>query len=152
MRTSLAMRAVAAFAAALLFLPLVAEAAFAHGSASFGPPAMHGGVRGHGQAQGWRDGPRQSWSWRRQYGGNRYGQNGWFWNGGGFFWSSPYGFADTGGAGGGALVVVGAPTLSVFPGVPAGVADPSPQGGCVIHKLIYDGGGKYVGERQTSEC
>ena len=25
-------------------------------------------------------------------------------------------------------------------------------GGCVIHKLMYDGDGKYVGEQQTPEC
>ena len=26
------------------------------------------------------------------------------------------------------------------------------QGGCVIHKLIYDSAGKYVGERQSPQC
>ena len=38
-------------------------------------------------------------------------------------------------------------------------ADPSPgrpgagsRGGCVIHKLIYDSDGKYVGERQSPKC
>ena len=38
-------------------------------------------------------------------------------------------------------------------------ADPSPGaprrrvcGGCVIHKLIYDSDGKYVGERQSPKC
>jgi hypothetical protein len=37
-------------------------------------------------------------------------------------------------------------------------ADPKPSdagagsGGCVTHKLIYDGDGKYVGERQSSQC
>ena len=38
-------------------------------------------------------------------------------------------------------------------------ADPAPGGagagyggGCVTHKLIYDSAGKYVGERQTSQC
>ena len=38
-------------------------------------------------------------------------------------------------------------------------ADPAPGrpgagygGGCVIHKLIYDSDGKYVGERQSPQC
>ena len=36
-------------------------------------------------------------------------------------------------------------------------AEPAPrgagyEGGCVIHKLIYDGAGKYVGERQSPQC
>ncbi len=41
---------------------------------------------------------------------------------------------------------------SVLPGAPAGAADPSPEGGCVIHKLKYDGAGNYVGERLTAGC
>jgi hypothetical protein len=158
MRNSLSTRAAAAFAV-VLSPSLGAEAAFAHGSASFRPPAMHAGiVRGHGQAQGWRNGPRRSWSWRGQYGGNRFAGGGWFWNGGGFYGDgfsyAPYGYAYPagGGVGGGTLVVVGAPTLGVFPGAGAGVADPGPQGGCVIHKLAYDKSGNYVGERQTSGC
>jgi hypothetical protein len=33
-------------------------------------------------------------------------------------------------------------------------ADPGPSGarGCVIHKLMYDSNGKYVGERQSQQC
>jgi len=36
-------------------------------------------------------------------------------------------------------------------------ADPAPrgagyEGGCVIHKLIYDSAGKYVGDRQSPQC
>ena len=36
-------------------------------------------------------------------------------------------------------------------------ANPAPrgvghEGGCVIHKLIYDSAGKYVGERQSPQC
>ena len=157
MRTSLAMRAAAASAAALLFFAPGLEAALAHNQTMFRAPALRPGfVHNNGQAAGLRDGGPHSWSWRGRYGWNRYGRNGWFWNGGGLygggFLYSPYGFMDTGGGSTGTLVVVGAPALSVFPGAPAGVADPSPQGGCVIHKLAYDSAGNYVGERQTPEC
>jgi hypothetical protein len=31
-------------------------------------------------------------------------------------------------------------------------ADRNSESGCVLHKLIYDESGKYVGERQTPEC
>jgi hypothetical protein len=46
-------------------------------------------------------------------------------------------------------VVVGVERLS---GAAAGGAYPSPEGGCVIHKITYDSAGHYVGERQTPEC
>ena len=112
-----------------------------------------GFVHGHGWALGSRNASRQSWAFR---GENGFRRNGRFRNGGGFygpgFWYGPYGYADAGGGGGagGLVIVVGAPALSVFPGAPAGAADPSPEGGCVIHKLKYDGAGNYVGERQNA--
>ena len=156
MRTSLETRAVAASAALALFLSLGLEAPLAHGGPSFGAPAMRPGfVHGHGWAPGSRNASRQSWAFRGQNGFRRDGR---FRNGGGFygpgFWYGPYGYADAGGGGGagGLVIVVGAPALSVFPGAPAGAADPSPEGGCVIHKLKYDGAGNYVGERQTPGC
>jgi hypothetical protein len=160
MRTSLAMRAAAASAAALLFLSPGLEAALAHSQTSFSGPVLRTGfVHNHGFAPGFRGSGRGPSAWRGQYGRNRYGGAGWFWNGGGLygggFLYSPYGFVDAGGGsagGGGTLVVVGAPAFSVFPGAAPGVADPSPEGGCVIHKLAYDSAGNYVGERQTPEC
>jgi hypothetical protein len=155
MRTSLPMRAAAASAAALLFLSPGLKAAFAHSQTSFRAPVPRPGfVHSHGFGPG-----RQSWSWRNENGRNRFSRYGWFWNQGGFygpgFWYWPYGFGETAGAVGGAgglVIAVGAPSLAAFPAAIAESADPSPKGGCVIHKLIYDGSGKYVGERQTPEC
>jgi hypothetical protein len=135
MRTSLPMRAVCASAAVTLFLSLGFQAAFAHGSASFGRPAMRPGVvHGHG-ATGWRNGGRSSWAWRGWNRGNRWSRDGWFWNWGGLygggFW--PYAFADTGGGAGGdaPLVVVGAPTLNLYPAAAAGGFEGESERGCV---------------------
>jgi hypothetical protein len=157
MRTSLLMRAASASAAVALFLSLGLEAALARGQASFGSPAMRPGfAQGHGQGLGWRDGGRQSWTWRSR---NSWSRNGRFWNQGGFygsgFWYSPYGFADmSSGVSGGVpvIIVVGAPSFNDLPAAPNEGADPGSQGGCVIHKLTYDSAGKYVGERQTPGC
>jgi hypothetical protein len=155
MRTSPLMRAVSASAAATLFLSLGVEAPLAHGGPSFGAPVMRAGsVHGHSGALGWRHGSRSSWAWR---GENRWSRNGRFWNGGGFygsgFWFSPYAYADTGSdAGGGPVVAVGAPTLNIFPAAATEGFDSNSGGGCVIHKLIYDRAGNYVGERQTPAC
>jgi hypothetical protein len=156
MRTSLETRAVAASAALALFLSLGLEAPLAHGGPSFGAPAMRPGfVHGHGWAPGSRSASRQAWAFRGQNGFRRYGR---FRNGGGFygpgFWYGPYGYGDGYGGGGASpvIIVVGAPALSDFPGALGGNADPSPEGGCVIHKLNYDSAGKYVGERQIRGC
>jgi hypothetical protein len=156
MRTSLETRAVAASAAVALFLLSGPQAALAHGQMSFGAPALRPGfVHGHGWALGSRNASRQSSAFRGESGFRR---NGRFRNGGWFYgpgsWYGPYGYADAGGGGGagGLVIVVGAPALSVLPGAPAGAADPSPEGGCVIHKLKYDAAGNYVGERQTPGC
>jgi len=157
MRASLSMRAAAASAAVTLFLSFGLEAAIAHGQASFRSPVMRPGTAyGRHQAMGWRNGGRQSWSWRSQYGRNRWSRNGWGWNQGGLYgggsWYSPYGFGNAAsGAGGGAplIIVVGEPSL---PAAVADSADQHAEGGCVIHKLVYDGSGKYVGERQTPGC
>jgi hypothetical protein len=157
MRTSVLMRAARASAAVTLFLSLGPGAAFAHPQASFGRPAMRPGiVHGRGQAPGWRNGAHSSWAWRGQNRFNRLSRNGWFWNGGGRygsgFWYSPYAFADTGGGGAGAVIIVTAPSFNDFPAAANQGADPGSQGGCVIHKLNYDGAGNYVGERQTPGC
>jgi hypothetical protein len=154
MRISLSTGAGAACAVLALVLSLSAEAAFAHGSASFGAPAMRaGGVHGHASGPGWRNNSRSSWAWRGQN-HFRWGRNGRFGNQFGLlggYW--PYGFSDSGdgAGGGGALVVIGAPVLNVDPAA-ASASLGGPEGGCVIHKLLYDRTGKYVGERQTPEC
>ena len=116
-------------------------------------------VHGRGQVTGWRNGGRYSWTWRSQNGWNRWSRNGRFWNQGGLygsdFWYSPYGFADTAsGVSGGVPVIIGAgaPSFSDFPAAMTESSDRNSEGGCVIHKLAYDGNGKYVGERQTPEC
>jgi hypothetical protein len=157
MRTSLLMRGASASAAVALFLLSGPGAGLAHGQASFGSPVVHPGfVHGHGQGPAWGGGGRSSWGWRGQSRGNRWSRNGWFWNRGGFygssFWYSPYAFADMGGGGAGPVIIVTAPSFSEFPAATPEGADPGSQGGCVIHKLSYDRAGKFVGERQTSQC
>ena len=120
-----------------------------------GSPVMRPGfVHSHGRTLGWRNTGRQSWTWRSQ---NRWSRNGWFSNQGGFygsgFWFSPYGFADaaSGASGDAPVIVVGGP-LNDFPAAVTENADRNSESGCVLHKLIYDESGKYVGERQTPEC
>ncbi len=111
---------------------------------------------GFAHGHGWSPGPRRpAWAFRGQNGFRGYGR---FRNGGGFygpgFWYGPYGYGygDAGAGGAGpVIIVVGAPAASDFPASPA-AADPSPEGGCVIHKLNYDSAGRYVGERQTARC
>ncbi len=157
MRTSLLMRGASASAAVALFLLSGPGAALAHGQMSFGSPAMRSGTgHGHASAPGFRNGSRSSWAWRGSNRGARFGRNGRFWNGGGFygsgFWYGPYGFADTGGGGAGPVIIVTAPSFSDFPAAAPEGAGPGSQGGCVIHKLSYDRAGKFVGERQTSQC
>jgi hypothetical protein len=156
MRISLLVRAAAASAAVTLLISPDLEPALAHAQASFRPPVTRPAFgASHRQAQGWGNGGRQSWS---QNGRNRWSRNGWDWNWGGLygsgFWYSPYGFADSsGGVGGGApVIMVGAPSFNDFPAALAEGADPNAEGGCVIHKLIYDGSGKYLGERQVPGC
>jgi hypothetical protein len=51
------------------------------------------------------------------------------------------------------IVGGGAPVIINIGADPTPVdAGPGTGGGCVTHKLIYDSNGKYVGERQTSQC
>jgi hypothetical protein len=135
-----------------IFFSLGLQAALAHAQASFMSPVMRPSfAHSHGRALGWRNAGRQSWSWRRQ---NRWSRNGQFWNYGGFygsgFWFSPYGFADA--ASGDAMVITIGRPLNDFPAAVTESADQNSESGCVLHKLIYDESGKYVGERQTPEC
>jgi hypothetical protein len=87
-----------------------------------------------------------------RFGSNRFGENqlaigGWGDWGGGDWGGAP---VSTGasepiivGGGGPVIINVGADP----PSGGAGYA-----GGCVIHKLVYDHDGKYVGERQSPQC
>jgi len=159
MRTSLLTRAASASAAAALFLSLGLEPALAHTQGSFRSPVARPMIaHSHGQARGSRNGGRYSWTWRSQNGRNHRSGDGWLWNQAGFygsdFWYSPYGFAGAASGVGGApvIIAVGAPSFNGFPSPVAEGGDPNAEGGCVIHKLIYDGSGKYVGERQIPGC
>jgi hypothetical protein len=164
MRTSLLMRAVCASAVVTLFISLGVERPLARTQSAFRSPVMRPGiVHGHGEVRGRRDEGRNFLAFfgrngRDRFNRNRFSRNNGFWNQGGFydpgFWYSPYGFADPASAasGGAPLVVIGAPALSVYPAATAESFDQRPQTGCVIHKLMYDEAGKYVGERQFSQC
>jgi hypothetical protein len=164
MRTSLLMRAVLASATVTLFISLGVERPLARTQSAFRSPVTRPGiVHGHGQVGVQRDEGRNFLAFwgrndRNRFNRDRFSRNNWFWNQGGFydsgFWYSPYAFADpASGAGGGApLVVIGAPALTVYPAAAAESFDQRPQTGCVIHKLMYDEAGKYVGERQFTQC
>jgi hypothetical protein len=88
-----------------------------------------------------------------RFGSNRFGFNrfgnqlfGWGWAGwGGFPVSTAASEPIVVGSGAPVIINVGADP-------PAGQAGAGSAGACVTHKLIYDGQGKYVGERQTSQC
>ena len=173
MRTTLSMRVVCGSAAVTLFLSHGFEAAVAHGGPSFGAPAMRPAM-GHGFGHGLRphfsDAGRVSQSFRGRDGlrrfdrfasFNRFGRNRFFRYGNGFFdsgfWYGPYTYGDAsaapgGGGGGPVIVVVGAPSFNDFPAAVRESNEPSPEGGCMIHKLTYDSAGHYVGERQTPAC
>jgi hypothetical protein len=79
-----------------------------------------------------------------RFGGNQLAIGGWGWGDWG-------GYPVSTGASAPILVGDGAPVI-----INVG-ADPPPggagyAGGCIIHKLIYDHDGKYVGERQSPQC
>jgi hypothetical protein len=81
-----------------------------------------------------------------RFGGNQLVIGGWGWDGWG-------GVPVSAGASEPIIVGDGAPIIINVS------ADPKPSdagagyaGGCVIHKLIYDSNGKYVGERQSPQC
>jgi hypothetical protein len=80
----------------------------------------------------------------------------WYWNQGGLYgfdyWSSPYASAGPAttwrrGPPDGDR----APAVNVYPPVEPTSFDRAFEGGCVIHKLIYDRDCKCVGERQTRD-
>ena len=93
--------------------------------------------------------------WRGGSRGDRFSGDGGFRNRfvllGGGFWYPPYGLADAGGGGGGSLIVIEPSAPGIYPADSIGGFE-AISGGCVIHRLLYDRAGKYVGERQTPEC
>jgi len=51
------------------------------------------------------------------------------------------------------IIVGGGPPIIINIGVDPAQSEASANtGGCVIHKLLYDSNGKYVGERQIPQC
>jgi hypothetical protein len=82
------------------------------------------------------------------FGRNQLGVGGW----GGWGWDGWSGAPVSTGpsepiiGGGGAPVII---NIGADPKPSAAAAE---AGGCVIHKLIYDSNGKYVGERQSPQC
>ena len=50
------------------------------------------------------------------------------------------------------IVGAGAPIIINVGADPKASGAAADAGGCVIHKLIYDSNGKYVGERQSPLC
>jgi hypothetical protein len=91
-----------------------------------------------------------------RFGGSQFAIGGWGWGGGGWDgggWDGWDGAPVSTGASEPIIVREGAPVvinIGADPG--SGDAGSAYSGGCVIHKLMYDGNGKYVGERQTPQC
>jgi hypothetical protein len=174
MRISLATRAVRACAAATLVFSLGLAPSYARmgglGGASFARPAP-----GFGHFQQFAPhGFNRRFDFDRfgfhRFGVNRFGRfgfnrsnrfgpfgdnqlviGGWGWDGWG--WDGWGGVPGSTGSSEPVIVGDGAPAI-----INVG-ADPRPRdagagyaGGCVIHKLIYDSNGKYVGERQSPQC
>jgi hypothetical protein len=157
MRISLATRAARACAAATLALSLSFAPSYARMAGTAGAPsarsALGGGHFPHFAPRGFNrrfDFDRFGANRFGRFGFNRFGNQlfvgGWGW----------------GGWGGGQFSTGASEPIIVGGGAPVIInigADPEPGGagagyggGCVTHKLIYDGAGKYVGERQTSQC
>jgi hypothetical protein len=168
MRISLSMRAVCASGAAMLCVLLGTPPALSHATPS-GMGLRVGTVQGRAQWAGSRGWTRDAWAWQAHDGWSRssrwngWGFNAWRWRGWGRNWHSSqaglYGFGygaslDASGpplGAAGLSVVIRAPSINVDPPAEPASFDRG-VGGCVIHKLIYDGDGKYVGEQQTPEC
>jgi hypothetical protein len=89
-----------------------------------------------------------------RFGGNQLFVGGWGWGdwGGSGYWGGPVSVPTEQPA---PIIIGGGPPVIVNIGAGAGRGDAGGAGyggGCVTHKLIYDSDGKYVGERQTSQC
>jgi hypothetical protein len=88
-----------------------------------------------------------------RFGFNRFGNQLFVGGWGGWGWDGWGGAPVSSGASESIIVGGGAPVIINIGADPApGGAGAGYGGGCVTHKLIYDSTGKYVGERQTSQC
>jgi hypothetical protein len=158
MRISRTGKAARLFFAASLILSFDLSPALAGGMARPGGGflAHPGAFPAHGHPGGSPGTSRGGWNWRNRTGFVRGFRNPWFpgqagpfgWG----FWPS-YGYANApAGSGGDAPVVISAPSIAVYAGADPAGYQAGPEGGCVIHKLLYDRDDKYVGERRFSEC
>jgi hypothetical protein len=163
MRISPVMRGARAYALATLVFSLSPSCSFARMGGSVGRPAFGGGHFQHFAPGGFnrrfeagrfgfnRFGPnrfdgfgsnRLGSNRFNRFGGNQLFVGGWGWGG----YSAPAASEP---------IIVGdsAPVIINIGVDPAqGDAAGASSGGCVIHKLNYDGNGKYVGERQIPQC
>jgi hypothetical protein len=161
MRISLVSRAACACVTATLVFAFSFAPSYARtgGGASFGRPAFGAGhsprfaPRGFNGRFGFnRFGSKrfERFGFNRfnRFGFNRFGNQlllgGWGWDGWGGY-SVPAAASEPIILGDGAPVIINVGAEPAAPG--AGY-----EGGCVIHKLIYDSAGKYVGERQSPQC
>jgi hypothetical protein len=155
MRISLATRAGRACVATMLVLALSFAPSYARtGGVSSARPAFGTGHFPHFAPHG----VNRRFDFAR-FGANRFGRFGFNRFGGGQRFVGGWGW---GGWGGGPFSTGASEPIIVVGGAPVIInigADPEPGGagagyggGCVTHKLIYDSAGKYVGERQTSQC
>lgn len=176
MRISLSTRAGRACAAATLVLSLGLAPSFAHMVAPLARPGVGPGhfpsfaARGFNRFGFTRFGVNRFGTNRfdrfgfdrfNRFGFSRFGWNGWNGNGWGWnqlgvagwgYWGDPNSASTAPSGpiiiGGGGPPVV----ISINGGPGTGDAGGGDTGGCVIHKLMYDGDGKYVGERQIPQC
>lgn len=175
MRISLTTRAARAFAAATLVFSLSLAPSYARmgGGGSFARSAPGFGHFSHFASRGFNqrfDSGRFGFNRFRPNGFDRFGFNRF-----GRFGFNRFGFNRfgnqlfVGGWGGWGWDGWGGAPVSTAPSEPIVVGDGAPviinigtdppagqagagYAGCVTHKLIYDGAGKFVGERQTSQC
>jgi hypothetical protein len=86
-----------------------------------------------------------------RFGGNQLAIGGWGWGGGG--WDGWGGAPISNGASEPIIVGDRAPVIiNIGADPPRRDASAGYIGACVTHKLLYDSDGKFVGERQTSQC
>jgi hypothetical protein len=156
MRMSPVVRGARAYALATLVFSLGLSPSYARMGGATGRPAVGGGHFSHFAPRGFnrrfeagRFGFNRFGSNRfNRFGFNRFGDNQLFVGG----WGSWGGFPASAAS---EPIIVGASApviinIGVDPG--AGDAAAAYSRGCVIHKLNYDGNGKYVGERQIPLC
>jgi hypothetical protein len=163
MRISLATSAARACVATTFALSLSFAPSYARMAGTAGAPSARSALGGGHFAHFASPGFNRRFDFDR-FGANRFGRFGFdrfgfnrF--GGGQRFVGGWGW---GGWGGGPFSTGASEPIIVGGGAPVIInigADPEPGGagagyggGCVTHKLIYDSAGKYVGERQTSQC